>query len=128
MYFPSSADWWWLISFFLSSSSRLAVFRIKCLLVNFVKNRKRLCWPLFLSCDFLKKEIPAQIFSCKFHKVFMGILQEHLRATASMFYIFFLNFGIKKLSKWFSSISETVAENSVFKSLGYRNHYQHIVT
>ena len=65
---------------------------------------------------------------CGSYKIFMNIyFTEHFRAAASIFCIFFLPFWLKKLSEWFSSISETVAVNSVSKSFGCRNRYQYTV-
>ena len=69
------------------------------------------------------------MFYCEFYKAFKYIFfTEHLRVTASVFYIFFCSFGIKKkLSEWFSSISETLAANSVLKSFGFGNRYQYVI-
>ena len=42
-------------------------------------------WPE--ACDFIKKETLAQVFPCKFCKVFKStIFTEHLRTTASIFH------------------------------------------
>ena len=64
------------------------------------------------------------MFSCNFYNAFQGILKRHLRRTTSLFCVFFSNFGIKKLSALFSSISETVAANWVTK-LFLRFHQSH---
>ena len=43
------------------------------------------------ACDFIKEEILAQVFSCEFCEVFLQntFFTEHLRATASSFWIIF---------------------------------------
>ena len=67
------------------------------------------------------------MFLFKSYKVFKNIyFTEHLWVTAAVLNIF-LKFWLKRLSEWFSSISETVAANLISKSFGCRNHYQHIV-
>ena len=67
------------------------------------------------------------MFSCESFKVFKNIyFTEHLRATASVLYLF-LKFWLKRPSEWFSSISETVAANLVSKLFDCRNPYQHII-
>ena len=67
------------------------------------------------------------MFSCELYKVFKTIyFTEYLHVTVSVF-VSFSEILIKRLSEWFSSISETVAANLVSKSFGCHNRYQHIV-
>ena len=80
-----------------------AVFFIKRVITNFAKiSKKHLSTTLSFwlsyrdsALNFNKKETQTQMFSCESDRVFNNIYfsTEHLRATASVFCIFFWNFG-----------------------------------
>ena len=88
---------------------------------------------------FTRKETSTQMFSCEFYKIFKkNYLTKHILATVSVFCIFSANLvnpfvpntplgtnGLKKLFKWFFSISETAAADSISKSFGCHNCYQY---
>ena len=66
----------------------------KGVLRNFTKfTGKHLCRTLFFkpkACNFIKKETPAQMFSCEFCEIFRNtFFTEHLWKTASIFLISF---------------------------------------
>ena len=70
-------------------SSRLQMFHKIDVLKDFAKfTGKHLCRSLFLNelgspCNFIKKEIPTQVFSCEFCKIFKNtFFTEHTQTTA----------------------------------------------
>ena len=89
-----------LTNYFRSSHRRCSI--ENGVLVNFaIFTGKRRCKSLFFylkcspkACNFIKKEILAQVFSCEFCKDFKNnFFTEHLRATASI--IFLTVFGFR---------------------------------
>ena len=88
----------------------------KVVLKNFAKfTEKHLCQSLFLiklTCDFIKKETLAQVFSCQFCDIFKNtFFTEHLRATASESCIYKTDYGCSESKNPFLPLPHIVGTN-----------------